>query len=445
MFGSSFNLRDCGGSLQSCGSACFDASVSVCSNGQLCPIATPSACQTTTGVACFDPTKFNCVNSALDPINSSGTSSSSNATSTGSCAPGDIPCGDACIDPTENLYHCVQTPSGPILAQGPAWSSSLPLAPMLPSSTTILGSGPRTFKLVNNCKFEVWPALQGAGGTTPPFNGGIQGLSPGQSVTLNFPDPFLSGRIWPRTDCRQDSQGQILCLTGDCGAKQNNYGIECGGLSNRIPATLLEFSLDASGGKDYYDISAVDGFSIGIGVSVSGGTKVNDPSIPVGFNCGSPVCNMDVSNDCPNELKSNDPTQSNRTVLCFGINAAVNDDIQRALNPILETYYENSDMRDLLAGQGCGDVCSDIGYCCSILDLRRTGTDPNTPLSEQGHGNVCLASAWPKPTDSTFANIEYDKVFKNQCPDAYSWQFDDESSLFQCQNTQFELKFCPSK
>ncbi|KAI8828726.1 thaumatin, partial [Chytriomyces cf. hyalinus JEL632] len=233
----------------------------------------------------------------------------------------------------------------------------------------------RKFTLINKCKSEVWPALQGAGGTTPPFNGGIPGLKSGQKVTLRLPNPFLSGRIWPRTDCRQGADGKINCLTGDC-----EYGVECGGLSNRIPATLLEFSLDASGGKDYYDLSLVDGYSIGLGLQVSGGSKVGDPSLPPGFDCGSP---------------------------------------------------------------GCGEGCSDTGYCCSIMDLRRNGTDPNTPPSQQGHGKVCLASSWPTPLDAGYQDTQYDKVFKSQCPDAYSWQFDDESSLFQCVGAEYELTFCP--
>ncbi|KAJ3226471.1 hypothetical protein HDU81_007281 [Chytriomyces hyalinus] len=361
------------------------------------------------------------------------------------CAPGSIKCGPHCIDPVENLYHCVQTPSGPVLAQGPPWDPSLPLAPMLDSGTTELGSGPRKFTLINKCKSEVWPALQGAGGTTPPFNGGIPGLKSGQKVTLRLPNPFLSGRIWPRTDCRQGADGKINCLTGDC-----EYGVECGGLSNRIPATLLEFSLDASGGKDYYDLSLVDGYSIGLGLQVSGGSKVGDPSLPPGFDCGSPVCNMDVSK-CPKELKSSDPTNPDRPVLCYNINAAVNDDMQRAMNPSLQKYFDDADMKSLLgcscpacgAGQGCGEGCSDTGYCCSIMDLRRNGTDPNTPPSQQGHGKVCLASSWPAPLDPGYQDIQYDKVFKNQCPDAYSWQFDDESSLFQCVGAEYELTFCP--
>ncbi|KAJ3232368.1 hypothetical protein HDU78_007186 [Chytriomyces hyalinus] len=316
---------------------------------------------------------------------------------------------------------------------------------MLDSSITELGSGPRKFTLINKCKSEVWPALQGAGGTTPPFNGGIPGLKSGQKVTLRLPNPFLSGRIWPRTDCRQGADGKINCLTGDC-----EYGVECGGLSNRIPATLLEFSLDASGGKDYYDLSLVDGYSIGLGLQVSGGSKVGDPSLPPGFDCGSPVCNMDVSK-CPKELKSTDPTNPDRPVLCFNINAAVNDDMQRAMNPSLQKYFDDADMKSLLgcscpacgAGQGCGEGCSDTGYCCSIMDLRRNGTDPNTPPSQQGHGKVCLASSWPTPLDAGFKDTQYDKVFKNQCPDAYSWQFDDESSLFQCVGAEYELTFCP--
>ena len=42
-------------------------------------------------------------------------------------------------------------------------------------------------------------------------------------------------------------------------------------------------------------------------------------------------------------------------------------------------------------------------------------------------GGKCYVEQWPRSTQNT----RYDEVFKSQCPDAYSWQFDDFASKIQ--------------
>ncbi len=75
---------------------------------------------------------------------------------------------------------------------------------------------------------------------------------------------------------------------------------------------------------------------------------------------------------------------------------------------------------------GCEDPRSH--YCCSPIDPR------------QGIGGRCHVQDWPKPSQYF---DRYDKVFKNQCGDAYSWQFDDISSTYQCVDADYSIKFCP--
>ena len=75
------------------------------------------------------------------------------------------------------------------------------------------------------------------------------------------------------------------------------------------------------------------------------------------------------------------------------------------------------------AGQviGCYSACEKFQtdqYCC-----RGAFNKPGT----------CLASYWP---------VNYPAVFKNICPMAYSFAYDDAKSLFYCKNTNYNIKFC---
>jgi len=77
---------------------------------------------------------------------------------------------------------------------------------------------------------------------------------------------------------------------GDCGAPVNGFGVQCNGIGGQPPATIAEFTLDGWGGSDYYDLSNVDGHSIGMTIRPIPGqyTMVNNPSLGK-YNCGT-VC-----------------------------------------------------------------------------------------------------------------------------------------------------------
>jgi len=69
---------------------------------------------------------------------------------------------------------------------------------------------------------------------------------------------------------------------------------------------------------------------------------------------------------------------------------------------------------------GCDSACTKFNlpqYCCS--------ENYDTP-------NVC------KPTS-------YSEVFKNACPAAYSYAYDDPTSLFECESEGYTIEFCPSQ
>jgi len=62
----------------------------------------------------------------------------------------------------------------------------------------------------------------------------------------------------------------------------------CNGIGGQPPATLAEFTFDGYGGSDYYDLSNVDGHTIGMTIRPIPGqyTSVNNPSLGK-YNCGA--------------------------------------------------------------------------------------------------------------------------------------------------------------
>ncbi|KAJ3043334.1 hypothetical protein HDV00_005337 [Rhizophlyctis rosea] len=396
-----------------CGAgACYDPKSYACSSGKVVQIAA-SASGSTGGVSSAN--------------NKATTSTSTSSTSSGSCGAGLVSCAGSCLDPAN--YHC---DSG-VVAQGPSWSSSLPAASILPSSTQTLGSGTRKITLINNCANPVWPGLL-AQQQPLPGNGGF-GLAKGQRVTLLVPNDWQAARIWGRTDCRVAAGGKVVCLTGHCGTKENGYGVECKGVGGQAPATLAEFTLAGWGGSDYYDISNVDGHNIGISIKPLGGTKVGG-TLDDKFDCKSSSCSLDFS-FCPPELRVYAPGSNSNPIACASISTAISLPSLRARTSSLAQIFANDELKSLVTcscdcGAGCG--CDDprSKHCCS----------PYTPLSMQSptRGGVCRVEDWPKYD----GNKRYDQVFKSQCPQAYSWQFDDLNSTFQCKNTDYEVTFCPT-
>ncbi|CAK9168370.1 unnamed protein product [Ilex paraguariensis] len=140
-----------------------------------------------------------------------------------------------------------------------------------------------TFTFVNKCDHPVWP------GVTSPFNTTGFALQKGESKTLNAPSAWR-GRFWGRTQCTEDSRGNFTCVTGDCGSGK----LQCSG-GPAPPVTLVEFSADATGFIDFYDISLVDGYNLPILV---GPRDVGEIS------CKTIGCVVDLDVACPPELKA---------------------------------------------------------------------------------------------------------------------------------------------
>ncbi|XP_051149947.1 pathogenesis-related thaumatin-like protein 3.5 [Andrographis paniculata] len=143
------------------------------------------------------------------------------------------------------------------------------------------------FTIQNSCSYTIWPGtLSGDGATL--LGGGGFALAPGDTVQLPAP-PGWSGRFWARTGCSFDEAGAGSCATGDCGG-----GIRCTG-GGAPPVSLVEFTLGSADGaaKDFYDVSLVDGYNVGVAVRPSGGAG----------ECQSAGCVADLNADCPEELE----------------------------------------------------------------------------------------------------------------------------------------------
>lgn len=99
------------------------------------------------------------------------------------------------------------------------------------------------------------------------------------------------------------------------------------------------------------------------------------------YSCKRSQCTYRILTDCPNELRVKGP--NGQTVGC---NSACN------------RYHTDQ-------------------YCCSGAH--------NTP-------ETCKSSDWP---------VNYPKYFKDRCPDAYSYAYDDHKSTFTCNAPAYLITF----
>ncbi|OEL36559.1 Pathogenesis-related protein 5 [Dichanthelium oligosanthes] len=246
-------------------------------------------------------------------------------------------------------------------------------------------AGTTVFTLRNNCTHTIWPATLSGNSAAAVGGGGFE-MSP--NATVSFPAPAgWSGRLWARTGCvapsPPSSSSGLSCATGDCS------GAASCTLGGAPPVTLAEFTLGGADGKDFYDVSLVDGYNVGIGVSATG-ARVNYST------CGYAGCVGDVNALCPPELAQ----------MASGAKAAAGGD-GAAPAPTATTTV------------ACRSACEAFGtpeYCC-------TGA----------HGGP-----------STCGPTKYSRLFKAACPAAYSYAYDDTTSTFTCgAGAQYLITFCP--
>ncbi len=328
----------------------------------------------------------------------------------------------------------------------------------------------RNLTFINNCNETVWVGGSGQGltGEATGFELAPAGMS-GNSNTVTVQGDLQSGNFWPRTSCSFPCTSVPCCETGDC-ANSDNMTVECNGGTKAPPANSFEVTFNESPDNDFYDITNVDGYAVGIAVQQMNGVKLtNDPTIngqpAPQLNCGNPACSTFDMNQCPPELSE---TTSSGRQICWGLGGASNDPTQRGTSTILQNIASDCDQLALVGaacgaeatgGTTCGTDssagCSDGDslYCCSPYNENLPAghggigcADPSDP----NYVNTC-SGVWPTP-DSTWCTMvglpanfcTYNGVFEQQCSQAYSWQFNDSNSTYQCINPDYQITFCPS-
>lgn len=351
--------------------------------------------------------------------------------------------------------------------------------------------------------------LPGASGTASDYQL-IPGQQKTVSIPTDasYNGQFWSGAIAGRTGCT-GSGASLQCETADCGSA--SCGVKGGwhGILDSItgfstPFTKPEITMLANG-PDTYDVSMVDGYN---NVSIEfkptpGQILANAPSSSVPnfskYWCsnpggststtGLPACtwNLNINSSVPNfmyyRFVSGDgtvpadtctsdssctggqvcglPFVSGNTnsqhlrcgkllgyatpnAVCkgttwtqTGVNDPFNCTQTTAVNPpyahISNVYA--CDNSSVTCYQGSG--ITPPANCCGCSDWSGLGVLPTASCNNVTSGNLWTVNAYPK-----------DQLFKAACPTAYSYQFDDPSSTFQCQtpgtnNTNYTVTYCP--
>jgi len=309
----------------------------------------------------------------------------------------------------------------------------------------------RAFVVENVSPARIWIALIGPGAWLErPHLTGFE-LESGGVKVVPLPENLASIRLWARTGCRwvegtisraglETPVKKFVCDTGDCGAAENEYGIPCKAIAGQPPATLAEFTLQREG-NDFYDLSNVDGHNMGIRIEPVGPWRPAVGEVDPLYNCGAPQCSMDASK-CPPELQVED---LEGRLNCLSVCQAVYSERQRADYPILQDLWEartdRGRTRDLLCctcGEGEG-LCEALGspctYGCSPFVIGYTG--PEYAVRKCHRINNTFLPDWPNA--STGEN--YAQVFDTECPQAYSWQFNDDQSTYQCKGADYRVTF----
>ncbi len=167
---------------------------------------------------------------------------------------------------------------------------------------------------------------------------------------------------------------------GSCETGDCGAGITCPNVADDLPSvTLAEFNMQGTG-IDYYDVSQVDGFNLPVTINVVSGQM----GVPANVSCVTAACatNMDSASVCPAVLQVKDA--GGNVIAC---NSACN-------------------------------VLHQDQYCCANAYANAATCNPNT---------------WP---------VNYAAIFKQAVPYAYSYPFDDATSVFTCvNNCNYQIVF----
>ncbi|KMT12122.1 hypothetical protein BVRB_5g100730 [Beta vulgaris subsp. vulgaris] len=162
---------------------------------------------------------------------------------------------------------------------------SAPILTLLLSLITLTHA--TTFTVVNNCQYPVWAAADPGSGKR---------LNKGDRWQVNPAPGTKMARIWGRTGCNFDGNGNGRCNTGGCGkldCDPGNWG--------EIPKTLFEYTLSQPNNPtDTLDISLIEGFNIPMSF------RPNSNSGALGGKCRTVSCSANINAQCPQRWKTTD-------------------------------------------------------------------------------------------------------------------------------------------
>lgn len=278
-----------------------------------------------------------------------------------------------------------------------------------------------------------------------------------------------------------------VCDTGSCGSgflsdgsslvsfTRCNDDAKAGDISGDgvPPATLVEFTLDNSSGtsNDFYDMSNIDGHTLGMEILPIKGRfdPASGNGIPKGFNCADIKCKIVVPPEkwCPPEIIHKTPSDGKNYCysICKASTTAEHIDQNISLEKKMSNnttkysdyltklstendYFEHGPkgnqptglFRDRLCcacqkGSSCGSP--NCKYGCSPY-VTTYGPDYDGKKCDNLEGDT-MYPEWPLSSQDT----HYAKIYSEQCPGVYSWQFNDSSSTSQCRSADYIIIFYP--
>ncbi|KAK9922143.1 hypothetical protein M0R45_030623 [Rubus argutus] len=249
------------------------------------------------------------------------------------------------------------------------------------------GAHPATISIKNNCPYKIWPASLTAVNKPQLALTGFE-LASGASSSVDTPVPW-TGRFWARTNCKTISSGKFTCGGDTWGS---------GPYWNEVLAPSL-FTCDSPGDCASGQVACNGNGGnppvtiVEFNIAGGGGQDFYDVSLVDGFNlpvsvtpqggngdCGNASCTANLNANCPSELQ-----------------------VKKGDGSVV----------------GCKSACiafNESKYCC-------------TP---------------PNETPETCPPTNYSKMFSQQCPDAYSYAYDDLTGTFTCSGSpDYTITFCP--
>lgn len=279
----------------------------------------------------------------------------------------------------------------------------------------------------NWCSDTIWPGILTQGGTGPQ-NTGFQ-LSSGSNQTFSVSSDW-QGRVWGRTNCSFNSQGQSsgngqACSTGDCGSV-----LACKSAGN-APATLAEFTMNGSFSQDFYDMSVVDGYNLPMAIVMM--PNGNSALEKISQATTNPSCVASAGELAPSNFN---PYSNNQQFLGTSSSDPLAFDTKNTASTVAEWCpWDLQTSPPQAPGSGV--------YPYPDTNINRPAFDPCLSACAKYHSDsYCCTGSHDSP-QSCSTNY-YSKAAKGVCPDVYSYAYDDQTSTFIVPTgASYQVIFCP--